>query len=69
MKPALGDLDPLILPRTPLNPVDQTMFSRNPTGPPSGKLTFQRLRLAQPLKRMPPYILDQGIDLLKNRIV
>ncbi|KXV16679.1 hypothetical protein AD932_00970 [Gluconobacter oxydans] len=69
MKPALGNLDPLILPRAPLDPVDQTMFSRNPTGPPPGKLTFQWFRFAQPLKRMPPYILDQGIDLLKNRIV
>lgn len=69
MKPTLCDLNPLILLHTPLNPVDQTMFSRNPTRPPPGKLTFQRFRLAQPLKRMPPYILNQGIDLLKNRMV
>ncbi|BCK77778.1 hypothetical protein AA0242T_2732 [Acetobacter aceti NRIC 0242] len=69
MKPALGNLDPLTLSRAPLNPVDQTMFSRNPSGPPPRKLPLQGFRLPYPLKRMPTHILDQGIDLLKNRIV
>lgn len=69
MKPALGNLNPLILSRAPLNSVDQTMFSRNPARPPPGKLPLQWFRLTQPLKRMPPYIVDQGIDLLKNRSV
>ncbi len=69
MKPALGNLNPLILSRAALNPVDQTMFPRNPSGPPPGKLSLQWFRLAQPLKWMPPYILDQGINLSKNSMI
>ncbi|GBR38221.1 hypothetical protein AA11826_1791 [Komagataeibacter oboediens DSM 11826] len=69
MKPALGNLDPLIFSRAALNPVDQTMFPRNPPGPPPGKLPLQWFRLPYPLKRMPPYILDQGINLPKNSMI
>lgn len=36
MKPALGDLDLLILSHTALNPVNQPMLPRDPSGPPPG---------------------------------
>jgi hypothetical protein len=44
------------------------MLACDPTGPPPGKLTLSGSGLPA-LKRMPPHILDQGIDLPKNSVV
>jgi hypothetical protein len=64
MKPADSDLDPAVA-----HAVDETMLLGDPTGPPSGPLVPQWLRLPDPRVLVLGDVLDEQVDSLEDLAV
>jgi hypothetical protein len=59
---ALDDLDALVLSFSALNPVHQTVLTRDPAGPPAREVAFQCFWLAEPAERCPPHIFNYLVE-------
>lgn len=66
MVAAGGDLDPLVRTGLARNPVYQPVVSRDPAGPPTGKVPFERLRFPKADKKPAPGVLDEEVHLRQH---